>query len=268
MNRLACFEIERTTHPGFVRARVAMRVAVGIWFVACTAQAQSNAPDHSAPQTAGTARQIAALKRACSIGALSKEECDQKMAALTKPATPPPANHANPFDSPATGTVTSNDPNWTPDRNPRVDGKMYRDNQGRYSVVVPDGWTARPDTDGSGTLQLKHGSAWATIGLSMGTDEGSRPADVAHGILQELKPDYRQPQLLDESDFENHGHAAHGANATGIDRNGDHVAVTVVSIQAHGLYFLSVVSSAPNDQAHEINDQVMQMVKSIRFQGE
>jgi hypothetical protein len=42
----------------------------------------------------------------------------------------------------------------------------------------------------------------------------------------------------------------------------------VVSIQARGLDFLNVVSSAPHDQADEINGQVMQMVKSIRFGGE
>jgi len=288
MNPLAAyFENDRTASPGIARARALVPsdpltvrcgrfvvcIALCIWILSYpvlvhSQQAQGNSPDRSAPQTTGTARQIAALKRACSIGALSKEECDQKMVALMRPVAPAPVN-ADRFNSPASQTITSNDPSWTPGQSPRANGNVYRDNQGRYSLIVPDGWTARPDTDGSGTLQLKHGSAWATIGLTTGTEQGSsKPVDIAHGILQDLKPDYREPQLLDEGDFENNGHAAHGANATGIDRKGARVAVTVVSIQARGLYFLSVVSSAPNDQAYEINDQVMQMVKSIRFQGE
>ena len=95
----------------------------------------------------------------------------------------------------------------------------YRDDQGRYSLVVPDGWTARPETDGSGTLQLSRGQAWATVQLMTGTGEGSsRPVDITHAILQDLKSDYQQPQLLGEGDFSSKGHQAHGANATGIDK--------------------------------------------------
>jgi hypothetical protein len=287
MNRfVAYFEIDQTAAPGFARARALAPVdpllarcarfivCVGLWiwmlsfpFLVHSQQAQGNG-EHSAPHTSGTARQIAALKRACSIGALDKDECDQKMAALMRPASLAPANASNASNG-ANQAVTSNDPNLTPDHSPHANANMYHDNQGRYSLLVPDGWTARPESDGSGTLQLKRGSAWATVALMTGTGEGSsRPMDIAHGILQELKPDYREPQLLDEGDFENNGHAAYGANATGIDRKGARVTVTVVSIQARGLDFLSLVSSAPSDQAHEINDQVMQMVKSIRFHGE
>lgn len=42
--------------------------------------------------------------------------------------------------------------------------------------------------------------------------------DITHAILQDLKSDYQQPQLLGEGDFSSKGHQAHGANATGIDK--------------------------------------------------
>jgi hypothetical protein len=99
-------------------------------------------------------------------------------------------------------------------------------------------------------------------------DSASRPVDIAHGILQEMQPQYQQAQVVSEGDFENNRHAAHGSNATGIDSHGTHVSVTVISIQAQGLHFLSVVSSAPEGQADEINGQILQMVKSIRFAEE
>jgi hypothetical protein len=99
-------------------------------------------------------------------------------------------------------------------------------------------------------------------------DSASRPVDIAHGILQDMRPQYQQAQLVSEGDFENNRHAAHGSNATGIDSHGAHVSVTVISIQARGLNFLSVVSSAPESEADEINGQILQMVKSIRFGGE
>ena len=168
--------------------------------------------------------------------------------------------------------VSSNDPNWDPNAGPSGrSGRsgMYRDNQGRYSLVVPDGWSATPESDGSGTLQLSRGNAWATVALMQGAgDSASRPVDIAHGILQEMQPQYQQAQVVSEGDFENNRHAAHGSNATGIDSHGTHVSVTVISIQAQGLHFLSVVSSAPEGQADEINGQILQMVKSIRFAEE
>jgi hypothetical protein len=168
--------------------------------------------------------------------------------------------------------VTSNDPNFNPNAGPSQgpgSTGMYRDNQGRYSLVVPDGWSATPESNGSGTLQLARGNAWATIALMQGAgDSASRPVDIAHAILQDMQSQYQQAQLVSEGDFENNQHAAHGSNATGIDSHGTRVSVTVISIQARGLSFLSVVSSAPEGQADEINGQILQMVKSIRFGGE
>ena len=219
----------------------------------------------SSPQSSDDSRQLAALKRACSTGALDQAECEQRMAKYNNHPDPPASDNQPPV-------VTSNDPNFDPNAgSSRGSGRsgMYRDNQGRYSLVVPDGWSATPEPDGSGTLQLSRGNAWATVALMEGAgDSASRPVDIAHGILQDMQPQYQQAQLVSEGDFENNRHAAHGSNATGIDSHGAHVSVTVISIQARGLNFLSVVSSAPESEADEINGQILQMVKSIRFGGE
>jgi hypothetical protein len=44
--------------------------------------------------------------------------------------------------------------------------------------------------------------------------------------------------------------------------------VLVVSINASGTNYLTIISSAPNDQAKEFNSTVMQMAQSVRFAGE
>ena len=210
----------------------------------------------------GDARQLAALKRACSTGALSQAECEQRMAKYTN--RPDPLATDNP-----PRRLASNDPNWDPNSGRSARSGEYRDDQGRYSLTVPEGWSATPESDGSGTLQLSRGNAWATVTLMEGAgDSASRPVDIAHAILEDMRSQYQQPELVSEGDFENNRHAAHGTNAKGIDSHGARVSVTVISIQARGLNFLSVVSSAPEGQADDINSQILQMVKSIRFAGE
>jgi len=210
----------------------------------------------------GNARQFAALKKACSIGALGKEECDQKMAALIAPA--------GAVDEPAqlpTADPLSNA--WKPKPAANANSEVYHDSQGRYSLSVPEGWTATVATDGSGMLRLTRGSVWAQVELRSGSDDYSAmPSSLAHAILDEMAPNYHKTRLLNEGDFDCNGHAAYGANATGIDASGRDVSVMVVSIQAQGRYFLSVVSQAPTDEAEEYHNLIMKMVYSIRLSGE
>jgi hypothetical protein len=63
-------------------------------------------------------------------------------------------------------------------------------------------------------------------------------------------------------------HPAHGINLTGIDPKGARVSVLVVSIDAGSGHILTVISSAPNQQAQQINGMIMNMVNSVRFAGE
>jgi len=215
----------------------------------------------SATDPSDHARQLAALKKACDIGALSKEECAQRMASLN----PQPAISS----APQPAQMSSNDPNFNPNAPAPSVSSAYRDNQGRYSLTIPDGWTGTPTTDGSGTLNLARGPVWATVTLMTGAgSSASHPKDITRAILVDMEPKYSDTGILDENGFKYNGHPAYGAHATGVDSNGTHVVVTVVSVQVSGLNFLSVVSSAPTDQAKAVNDQIMQMVHSIHFAGE
>jgi hypothetical protein len=137
----------------------------------------------------------------------------------------------------------------------------YHDPQGRYSLSVPAGWNTASD---NGNLTLSSGASW----VSVATSTGAKPADVSHQIVQQIQAQYKNFQLLNEGDFQSNGHAAHGSNATGVNPKGARVSVLVVSISAGSGNYLVLISSAPNDQAQQINGTVMQIAQSVRFAGE
>jgi hypothetical protein len=143
------------------------------------------------------------------------------------------------------------------------DSGVYHDPRGRYSLAVPPGWTAKNDP-ASGTLQLASGQTWATVT----TGSGATPADANSQITSQIQAQYKEFQILNQGDFQNNGHAAHGANATGINPKGVRVSVLVMTIAASGNNYLAIISSAPSDQAQQINGVIMQMVHSVRFGGE
>jgi hypothetical protein len=137
----------------------------------------------------------------------------------------------------------------------------YRDPQGRYALAVPDGWNLASD---NGNVTLSSGASWVTVA----TSSGAQPADVNRQVVQQIQAQYKSFQVLNEGDFQNNGHPAHGANATGINPKGARVSVLVVSISAGSGHYLILISSAPNDQAKQINGAVMQIAQSVRFAGE
>jgi len=138
---------------------------------------------------------------------------------------------------------------------------MYHDPQGRFSLAVPDGWNTASD---NGNLTLSSGASW----VSVATGTGAQPSDVNHNIVKQIEAQYKQFQTLNEGDFQNNGHAAHGTNATGINPKGERVSVLVLSIGAGGGNYLILISSSPNDQAKQNNGTVMQIAQSVRFSGE
>jgi hypothetical protein len=202
-----------------------------------------------APTPSGNSRQLAALQKACAAGALSKAECDQRRAQITAQSQP-----AEPSRAPAQSSAPANSGSG-----------MYRDPQGRYSLAVPAGWAVTPPADAaSGNVQLSFGPSWAMLLLS----GGSQPRDVNHEITHQIQAQYTGFQLLNEGDLQVNGHPAHGSTATGVNPKGVRVSVLIVSINAGSGHFVTVVSSAPNDQAKDINNTVLQMAQSIRFAGE
>jgi hypothetical protein len=139
---------------------------------------------------------------------------------------------------------------------------MYRDPWGRYSLTVPDGWSAEPQAK-SGVLQLSFGPNWAMLI----TGSGGEPREVNHQITQQIQAQFIGFQLLNEGELQVNGHPSHGTNATGMNPKGERVSILVLSIGAGSGHFLTVISSSSNDQAKTVNATIMQMAQSIRFGG-
>jgi hypothetical protein len=142
-------------------------------------------------------------------------------------------------------------------------GGSFHDPKGRYSLTPPSGWNTAVDGN-AGTATFSQGGSWATVA----TASGAQPAAANQKIVQQIQAQYKDFKILNEGDFQNNGHPAHGTNATGINPKGVRVSVLVVSIGAGGSNYVSIISSAPNDQAQQINGVIMQMVNSVRFAGE
>ncbi len=291
---------------------------------AAPAQSSGQSSGGSGSQQPGTqgntapnrARQLAALKKACDTGALSKEECNQRMAAFNaqsgpqyksqrmsqitaaqrgtpsdpnyKPADPsfandpsynPNAPNSNPNDSnfnPNPPKSNPNDSNYNPNpsnsnftpSSPLRSG-VFRESQGRYSLTVPDGWTATPMNDGSGTLKLSNGPVSATVTLmTWAGNKAAKPKDIAYAVLDDLAKQYPNGGIGDQGGFKNNGHAAFRVQASGDDTGGGRVAALAVSVQISGKDFITVLMTAPMAQADAAADQVRQMVQSIHFAGE
>jgi hypothetical protein len=138
---------------------------------------------------------------------------------------------------------------------------VYHDPNGRYSLAVPPGWNTASD---NGNLTLRSGPSWVTVA----TSNGAQPSDVNRQIVGQIQAQYKDFKVMNEGDFQNNGHPAHGTNATGINPKGARVSVLVVSIGAGSGHYLVLISSAPNDQAQQINGTVMKIAQSVRFAGE
>jgi hypothetical protein len=138
----------------------------------------------------------------------------------------------------------------------------YRDPRGRFTLTLPNGWNAT--TDANGTPQLSSGSSWVTL-VATG---GSQPDQVNHQLVQQIQPQYKDFQVLNEGPLQVNGHPAHGSTVSAINRKPERVSILVISVSAGSGHFLTCISSTPVDQAKTVNGVIMQIVQSIRFAGE
>ncbi len=165
-------------------------------------------------------------------------------------------------DSTQGGLPTETSQTIAQSSNPKFSGSgVYRDPGGRYSLTVPADWSAEPPAN-SGVLQLSSGPNWAMIVAG-----GGEPREVNHQVTQQIQAQFTGFQLLNEGELKINGHPSHGTNATGMNPKGEGVSVLVLTIGAGNGHVLTVISSSPNKQAKGVNDTIMKMAQSIRFEG-
>jgi hypothetical protein len=190
-------------------------------------------------QTTDLAHKKAALQKACSAGALTPEECQQRMAALNTPAGAP---------APSASTAG---------------GQTYRDPSGRFTLTVPAGWAI--DTS-QGNLKITHGDAWANFNTEYQT---GGPQAVAQSTALKMEQFMTDPKVLNQGNFTAGGkYPAAGITigCTIATKSGPaHRIMLFEAIAAGSDNYVVVSSSADYDSGRPLNAAIAQAAESIRF---
>jgi hypothetical protein len=190
-------------------------------------------------QTADLAHKKAALQKACSAGALSPEECQQRMAALTGSGETKQGN------APAAG------------------GQVYHDPNGRFTMTIPVGWTVEAS---AGNLKITHGDAWANFNTEYQT---GGPQSVAQSTALKMEQFMTDPKVLNQGNFTAGGkYPAAGITigCTIATKSGPaHRIMLFEAIAAGSDNYVVVSSSADYDSGRPLNAAIAQAAESIRF---
>lgn len=193
----------------------------------------------TAAQANDLAHKKAALQQACTAGALSADECQQRMAALNNPQP------SNPGASTSAG------------------GKAYRDPQGRFSMTIPAGWAIDPSAQ---NLKITKGDAWANFNTEYQT---GGPLAVAQSTAQKMEQFMTDPKVLNQGNFTSGGkYPAAGITlgCTIATKTGPaHRIMLFEAIAAGSDNYVVLTSSADYDSGRPLNADIAQAAESIRF---
>ena len=188
-------------------------------------------------QTTDLAHKKAALQKACSTGALTPDECQQRMAALTGSAAAAPVSTGG--------------------------GQLYKDPQGRFSITIPSGWAV--DTS-AGNLKITHGDAWANFNTEYQT---GGPLAVAQSTALKMEQFMTEPKVLNQGNFttgSKYPAAGITVGCTISTKAGPaHRIMLFNAIAAGNDNYVVMTSSADYDTGRPRNSELAQAVESIRF---
>lgn len=188
-------------------------------------------------QTTDLAHKKAALQKACAAGALTPDECQQRMAALNGSAAPPAASSGG--------------------------GQIYKDPQGRFSITIPSGWVV--DTS-AGNLKITRGDAWANFNTEYQT---GGPLAVAQSTALKMEQFMTEPKVLNQGNFTTgakYPAAGITIGCTISTKSGPaHRIMLFNAIAAGNDNYVVMTSSADYDTGRPRNSELALAVESIRF---
>ena len=218
-------------------------------------------------QPTSVARQRAALQKACAAGAISQDECTQRLAALDAQGQQPSqtAQNIGQGNSQVQGRTTSDNPGYNANNAPIAGSTQYKEPNGRYSMTIPPGWKLEAN-QAAANLTIRQGEAWAIFSTSYSTQP---PLGVIHKEADQMKGMYTSFQPLNDSPFTTQSkHPAAGMTVAAVVPPGKKVVMLYVTQGAGGGNYMTMVSSAPDTQAPQTNGLLMQIFESVRFGGE
>lgn len=201
---------------------------------------------------AATDRQRAALKKACSSGVLSPEECKAKLAAMEAPASQAAEGGHDSRPSQAGGF---------PEPKGFEGGlQQYHDPRGRFNLTIPPGWQVAGDAD---QLRITQGSTWAVFTTST---NGGQPMDVDQALARQMQPQYQRFAVLNQGAYQtaNFHHPAAGITLSTV-KDGKETVMLIVTQGAGSGHYLTMISSTPNPGGGPMNGQLNNIFETVRF---
>jgi hypothetical protein len=143
---------------------------------------------------------------------------------------------------------------------PSANPAVFQDAQGRFTALIPAGWSARQQSDGS--AQFTNGAAWVMLAPS----DATRPEIAVNELIRQLGPHYHLAQTNAAAGAVS-GHPTYYAVFRGVSGQ-ESVAMMVAGVTAPGGRVLAYISSAPEAQINTFSPGLLQIMQGIRFAGE
>ncbi len=199
---------------------------------------------------AGDSEEMVALTKACAVGFFPGDECGRRMGMLLGEEAQEENGGAGHAKAP---------------------GDVYRDPQGRFTVMVPKGWTATAEGDnGVKGVQLRSGSSWINIIPYEGAKSASEVVlqienKMAVASHSDKKPPFGALGLVQL--FSN-GVEVTFDRFAGSSAKGEAVEIFIAgigNISGGGGQFLSMLSSVPQEQAAALGGVRLQVAQSVQL---
>jgi hypothetical protein len=170
---------------------------------------------------------------------------------------------------------------WQDRLNPQPEsadgGTLYKDAQGAFSIVIPQGWTAKPNhgcygpqgncpENAAGVNIQSSGRSWAFLAPYSG--DGRQPTDVVKNVAGHLRSQYQNFQMLQNDPDKLNGLDIAIGHFTGIDENGEGVSLVVIGIAAPGGRYYVAESSVPQSELPAATPALSAMPATLWFAGQ
>jgi hypothetical protein len=139
----------------------------------------------------------------------------------------------------------------------------YQDPPGRFTLVVPDGWTAAPqDTGGMGGVQLRRDATWMLIGPFGGASDRR---DAVSQLTEQFRAQYRTLAPVKSGDFKVGGQPAVYATFDAVNSRGARIVLTLAGVDSPSAGVFVVISAAPQREAATAQPVLDRIRETVRW---
>jgi hypothetical protein len=259
----------------------------------CAAKRAALTKGGSSAKSSGNSAQLQALQRACDAGVFTPAECKAKLAALNGGGSNGGSNTSpNPGPNTDSNVWQSNDPAPPPAQSDRQrggrndpdpeqtmtgGGNLYKDAHGAFSIMIPQGWSAKPNRgcwgpsencprDATGVNINSPGKSWAFVAPFSG--DAKRPTDVVKSVAEHIRSELQNFEVLQNDPDKLNGLNIAIGHFTGVNQDGEGVSLVVIGIAVPGGRYFVAESYIPQSELQTAGPALSSMPGTLRFAGQ